>query len=156
MPNYVSKDGIWHPSKERVALKNNSATVIKNPSEEGSKYHNENIQPGDDYIYEGPDRASLFELFKQKVETLGNDFRHDPDLIYRVKNLGYKNVDDYAKLMGYDKVKVEADFNRKASIVQKHDLPQKVEAIRQLGGGQDTSGQGADKYGDFGLPKDLE
>jgi hypothetical protein len=46
-------------------------------------------------------------------------------------------------------------FEKKASVITKHELPEKVEAIKKLGGGQDTSGQGNDKYGGFGKPDDI-
>jgi len=150
-PQYISKDGQWHPKMERVALKNNSDKTIKNPSKEGSKYAGENIAPGEDYIYEGPDRASLFELFKEKVEKFGQDFHHDIELISRVKQLGYKDVDEYAEVMGYDKEKVEAEFKKNASVISKHELPKKVKAIKELGGGKDTAGD-AHMYGGYGDP----
>ena len=93
MPNYISKDGIWYVAKERVALKNNSNQTITNPSEEGSKYAGEQVAPGEPFIYEGPDRASLFELFKidktGQVLTMGQDFRDDTDMQDRARQRGY-------------------------------------------------------------------
>ena len=149
MPRFISKDGVWHPEKEKIALKNISDETIVNPSTEG-KNVGEEVAPGDDFIYEGPDRAALFELFKAKVETLGQDFHHDMDLIQRVRNLGFKDVKSYAKLVGYDKEKVEEEFEKKASIVNKHELPKRVKAIDSLAGGRDTSGGGQDRVGGFG------
>ena len=134
-PRWVSKDGVWHPAKEHVVL----------PHLAGTK--NE--------VYDGPDRAALFELYKVKKETLGHDFRKDADLINRVRQLGYESVDEYAKAMGYDQEKVEQEFKEKASSVTKHELPKRVEAIKTLGGGKDFAGQGEDRYGGFGKPKDV-
>ena len=54
MPNYISIDGEFFPAKERVALKNLSG---KEKEVDGKI-----IKPGEDYIYEGADRAALFEL----------------------------------------------------------------------------------------------
>jgi len=142
MPNYVSKDGVWYPAKEKVGLINTSG---KEKEVDGKK-----VAPGEPYIYEGPDRAALFELFKAKVETFGVDFRTDPELINRVRQLGYKSVDEYAKIMGYDKEKIEKEFKKNASVVTKHELPKKVEAVKTLGGGKDFAGQGQDKFGGFG------
>lgn len=133
MPRWISKDGIWYPAKEHAVLPHLSGT--------------------DREIYDGPDRAALLQLFLEKRETLGQNFRFDPDLINRTRQLGYKTVDEYAKAMGYDKEQVEKDFDEKASVVTKHELPKKVEAIKKLGGGQDTSGQGNDAYGGFGKPE---
>ena len=50
MPNYISKGGKWYPQNERVALKNNSDKIIKNPSTD-EKLKDEEIKPGQDYIY---------------------------------------------------------------------------------------------------------
>jgi len=150
MPTYISKDGVCHPAKERVALRNNSNETIKNPSAEWSKFYGEEVKPGEEYIYEGADRASLFELYLQKVETLGIPFWDDPDLVSRVRQLGYKDVKTYARAMGWDKEKVEEEFKKKAEVVNKHELPNKVAAIKKLGGGIDTSGQGKNRYGGFG------
>lgn len=150
MPTFVSKDGVFHPAKERVALRNNSNETIKNPSAEYSKYCGEEVKPGEQYIYEGPDRAALFELYLQKQETMGFPFWDDPELVSRVRQLGYKDVKQYAKAMGWNKEKVEEEFVKKASVVTKHELPEKVKAIERLGGGMDTSGQGKNRYGGFG------
>ena len=134
MPNWLSRDGVWYPVKEKVGLKK---------------------KDGEPYIYEGPDRAALFVLFQEKTETLGMDFRHDPDLLARVRALGYKDIDEYALAVGYDPQKVEEDFQKHASAVNKHELPEKVKAVEMMGGGVDTSGQGNDIPGGFGKPKDL-
>ena len=140
-PSWISKDGVWHPAKEKVGLTNLSG---KTKVIEGKK-----IKAGDPYVYEGPDRAALFELFKEKVETLGNDFKKDPDFLNRIRNLGFK-LDEYLQAVGYDAEKIEKDFKAKALKVQKHEIPEKIEAIETLGGGGDSSGGGKDKYGGFG------
>lgn len=134
MPNYVSKDGIWHPAKEHAVLPHLAGTSKE--------------------VYDGPDRASLFELFKAKQESFGIDFRNDVELINRARQLGYKSVDEYAKLMGYDAKKVEEEFEKKASKVTLHELPERVAAIETMGGGKDLSGQNNKDYkGGFGEAK---
>jgi hypothetical protein len=148
VPRYISKGGRWYPAKEKVAL--------KNITKETKVIDGEEVGPGEPYIYEGPDRAALFELFREKVETFGIEFEKDPELINRVRQLGYKSVKAYAKAMGYDKDKVEEEFEKHAAVISKHDLPKKVKEIEQLGGGRDFSGQGQDKYGGFGEPKDMK
>lgn len=150
MASFVSKDGVWYPGKERVSLKNISGKVLTNPSSEGSKFHGEVVQPGDDFIYEGPDRAAMFHLFKEKVDTLGQDFHSNPDMIHMARQFGYKDVNAYAKAVGYDKEKVEADFQAKASVIAKHELPKRAKETMIMGGGQDSSGSGADVIGGFG------
>ena len=136
MPKYISKDGVWHPAKEKVPLVDHKGT-------DGRK-------KGDPYIYEGPDRAALLELFRAGEDHFGRDFHHDADLLRRIRELGYKNINDYAKAVGWDKEKVEKDFNEKAAKVNVHDLPKKVKAIQQMGGGKDLSGGGQDRLGGFG------
>jgi hypothetical protein len=135
MSRFISKDGVWHPANEKVALTNHKT--------------------GEPYIYEGPDRAALYELFQQKVENLGNDFRFDSELINRIRQLGYKDIDEYLQFIGYDSSKVELEFKKNASKINKHELPERIASIEKMGGGTDTSGQGNDIPGGFGKPKDL-
>jgi hypothetical protein len=142
MSNWTSHDGKWFPSKEKVALTNITSKV--------KEINGQKVQPGDPFIYEGPDRAAMFELFKDKVENLGMDFRNDTELINRVRQLGYKSVDAYAKEMGYDKVESEKRFLDKASVITKHELPTRVKEVSVMGGGSDSTGSGADVIGGFG------
>lgn len=147
MPRYVSNKGVWFPAKERIALKNLSG---KTKVVDGKE-----IEPGDDYIYEGPDRAALFELFKEGVETFGQDFRKNPEFLQGVRNQGFPSVEEFLKFIGYDEKKAEEEFEKKASKVHKDEIPKRVEMVRTLGGGTDTSGGGQDRYGGFGpQPKD--
>lgn len=134
MPNWISDRGIWHPMKEKVALKK---------------------KDGEPYIYEGPDRAALYELWRDKVEVLGQDFKHDPDLVARIRSLGFKDIEEYLHSIGYDEEKAKKDFEARAVKINKHELPDRIQAIEQMGGGIDTSGQGNDIPGGFGKPKDL-
>lgn len=145
MPSYVSVDGIWYAAKEKVSLRN----ITDKPKEIEGKI----VEPGEPYIYDGPDRAALFEMWKAGVSEFGNDFRYEPDFMNRVRQLGFKNVKEYLQYVGYDEVKSKEAAEKKAAKVEKHELPAKVKAIQQLGGGVDTSGGGLDKYGDFGEPK---
>ena len=155
MPRFISKGGKWYPQNERVALKNNSDQTIKNPSTD-EKLKDEEIKPGQDYIYSGPDRAALFELWKAKVENFGEDFRRNPEFLQAVRNMGYTNYKTYLKDIGFNEKKMEAEFAEKATVVTSHELPDKVKAIDRLAGGRDTSGSGQDMKGDFGSPPGFE
>jgi hypothetical protein len=148
--NWVSKDGILYPAKERVSLKNNSGKVMKNPSAKWSKFCGEEVMPGDDFIYEGEDRAALFQLFQEKVDVLGQDFRKNIELVNLARQLGYKDVNGYAKAVGYDAELAEKNFNERAAGTVKHDLPARAAEMARMGGGSDTSGNGADVIGGFG------
>ena len=139
MPSYVSKDGIWYPAKEHVVLPHLSGT--------------------DKEVYDGPDRAAEFELAqtfgvdeegKPKEVTFGIDFRNDPDLINRARQLGYKDIMEYATAMGYDAGKSEKQFKEKAAEIIKHKEPVRKPEKIMMGGGIDTSGKGANLIGGFG------
>jgi hypothetical protein len=140
--------GVWHPAKERVALKNYSDKTIKNPSTD-EKYKDEEVKPGEDFIYSGPDRAALYELWKDKVETLGTDFRKDPEFLQAVRNMGYSTYTKYLKDIGYDEKAANEQFEKEAEIVNMHELPKRVKAIDMLAGGKDTAGGGNDVFGAF-------
>jgi hypothetical protein len=151
MPQYNSLMGVWHPSKERVALKNYSDKTIKNPSTD-EKFKEEEIKPGEDFIYSGPDRAALYELWKAKVDNFGTDFRTDPEFLQAVRNMGYSTYKKYLKDIGYDEAKVKKNFEETSEKINLHELPKKVKAINALAGGMDTAGGGNDMTGDFKSP----
>lgn len=148
MPTYHSNKGVWHPAKERVALKNYSDKSIKNPSTD-EKLKDEEVKPGEDFIYSGPDRAALYDLWQAKVNTFGTDFRTDPEFLQAVRNMGYSSYKKYLKDIGYDEKKVDEEFAKKAEEITLHDLPKKVKAIDMLAGGMDTAGGGNDIKGAF-------
>jgi len=155
MPNWISKDGVWHVAKEKVGLKNNSKETIINPSEEGSKGFEEKVGPGEPFIYEGPDRAALFELFQADksgdVTTLGEHFTDDVQMQDLARQRGYKSVMDYAKHFGYNKEKVEAKFKEAISEINTHDLPKKVAMLEAAqSGGTNTAGTEGHMKGGFG------
>ena len=58
MSSWTSFEGVWYPAKEKVGLINHSDVAIKNP------ISGEEIGPGEPWIYEGPDRAALLELYE--------------------------------------------------------------------------------------------
>lgn len=147
----ISKEGVWYPAKEKVGLVNRSGKVIE--------VNGQQIAPEDPYIYEGPDRAFLYQLYEidksGKTTTMGQDFRKTPDFLEMVRKLGFASVDSYLEFVGYDKSEAEQKFNTEASEINKHELPKRVKAIKVLGGGRDYSGGGQDRYGNFGpTPKD--
>ena len=154
-PTYISKGGKWYPAKEKVALKNYSDKTIKNPSTD-EKLKDEEIRPGEDYIYSGPDRAALYELWQNKVEHFGEDFRTNPEFLQAVRNMGYSSYKKYLKDIGFDEEKMEEDFKKKAEEITSHELPKKVKALNILAGGRDFSGGGQDMRGDFKSPPGFE
>jgi len=157
MGQWISLHGKLYPANEKVALRNNSDKTIKNPSASWSKFAGEDVGPGEPFIYEGPDRAALFELYLMdpsgKTEHLGMEFYDDPDLQDRARQRGYKSVAEYAQAMGYNKTKAEERFKNLVKEVSTHKLPETVKMLKaSRSGGYDTSGQGNDAYGNFGDP----
>jgi hypothetical protein len=142
MPTYNSKDGVWTPAQEKVAL--------TNFSKETKVINGKEIVPGEPYIYEGPDRAAEFELFQAGEKQLGQAFWEDPDMIDRARQLGYKDVMAYAKARGWKKEESDKQFNEKAKIVLKHEPPKKSKEKKIIGGGVDATGSGKDIIGGFG------
>jgi len=130
MPRYVSHEGVWHPAKEHAVLPQHSGT--------------------DKEVYDGPDRAALLELWREKVETFGVNFRKSPEFLQMLRELNFKNEKEYFKFVGYDPEAAKEHFEKNAHKVSKHEMPKRVEAIQALGGGRDTSGTGKDMYGGFG------
>ena len=139
MPSYVSDGGVWHPAKEHAVLPHLSGT--------------------DKEVYDGPDRAAMEELAKAygvdengypKVTTFGMPFQQDPDLINRAKQLGFVSVKEYADAVGYDAQKAKEEFNKKASVIKKHEpLPRAKE--RPLDGGGTSMAPGIETMvGGFG------
>lgn len=156
MPRYVSILGKFYPAKERVVLKNTSKEVFINPSAEYSKYAGEEVQPGQEFIYEGPDRKAMTKLYKEGLEFFGSDFRKSPEFLQMLRELNFKDEKEYFKFMGIDVDKELETANAKADKVTGHELPARVSAIEKMGGGMDTSGGGNDRLGGFGLPSELK
>ena len=150
MANWVSLRGKWFPCKEKVAL--------KNLSDKPFEYKGEVLQPGDPFIYQGPDREAIKQLALEGLENLGTDFRRDPEFLQAVRTMGFtageQGVGDYLTFIGYDEEADEKKFNETASIVSKHDLPARNREILTLGGGRDMTGnKNADVIGGFGEEK---
>ena len=169
MSTWVSDEkGIWHPAKERVALKNYSdkSIKLKKKADDGKEY-TETIHPGEDYIYEGPDRAALFQWWEEngrisqeemkKLDgnvTMGEDFRMNQEFREQFAKarqmFGFNTVEEYLNYLGYDAEKGRQRFEQSASKVTKHDMPQKISEIKKLGGGQDYATGKLNRYGGFG------
>lgn len=153
MPSYVSKDGVFHAQNEKVALTNLSGKPFTNPKTK------EVIGVGEPYIYDGPCRAALFELWEAdksgKTTTFGVDFRKSPEFLQMLRDLNFKTADEYLAWVGYDKEQVEKDFAANVSVIAKHELPKRVNEIKMLGGGKDYATGKNNQMGGFGDPAGL-
>lgn len=158
MSRWISLDGKWFPAKERVGLKNNANEDIKIPKkrdEKGEVIEWEIVPPGADYIYEGPDRAALFELYlidkSGAVNHLGVDFKTDPMFIKMTKDTGFASVKEYLAYMDYDEKKVKARFDELSKSVKPHDVIKWGKFQEMIAGGKDTSSSGKHVVGGFGV-----
>jgi len=141
MPTWISKGGKWFPAKEFAV--NPNFTI-------------EDQSAGRKPVYEGPDRAAQEILEQEGVEYLGQDFRMNPDLIRQSRELGFKSVDEYLSVMhGVETKKIEEEAEKKAEVVNQHKNPSRKKSIKEVAGGEDRSGKGQHRYGDFGDPSDV-
>lgn len=169
MSSWVTDEkGVWHPAKERVALRNLSGKTIEieQTSSDGKKFK-QSVPPGADYIYEGPDRAALFDWWEQNGKpneakmkelngnvTLGTDFRQNEEFLQfyaKMKNVfGFNTIGEFLTYLGYDEKKVKEEFNAKAQVVKLHELPSRVPEIKRAGGGKNEANPVEVVYGGFG------
>ena len=146
MAKFISDGGQWSPGKEHIGLTNLSDKPIK--------YDGKTYEPGEPFIYIGPDREAVKMLNEAGEEKLGHYFKNDPEFLQAVRNIGFQNADEYLAQIGYDEEKAKEEFNKKASVVNKHELPKKAKEIIIMGGGKDTSGsKDNDVIGGFGEVK---
>jgi len=141
MSSFVSHRGVWHPAKEKIGL--------TNKSDQPFEYNGEMIQPGDPFVYSGPDRQALKELADEGVECFGKDFKNDPEFLQMVRNMGFNDVDSYFKVIGYDEKKDDEDFKKKADTFKAHEIKERVKAIKVMAGGR-ASTKEASLVGGFG------
>lgn len=149
MPSYISHEGIMYPAKEEVGLVNNTDRAIKHPTT------GKMIPAGKPYIYEGPCRAAMYELYLAdktgKTTTFGQHFSQNTDFLQMVRNLGFKDKEEYLTFIGYDKKSVDEKFKESAAKVTEHEILSRVENVRVLGGGKDyAAGSRNNRYGGIG------
>lgn len=174
-PSWITdENGVWHPAKEKVNLINRSGKdiVIEIYDDAGKKFK-KTIKPDEPYVYEGPDRAALFQWWEENGKpdeermkllagnvTFGEDFRGNMEFLEffgKMRNsLGIGTMDEFLKYLGYDKEKYQKRFQEKASIVSKHEVSQRVESIKTLGGGAVPHDPKQNRYGGFGSPAELQ
>ena len=128
MPSYISRDGVWSPKKEKVAITD---------------------KKGEPAIYEGPDRAAAEYLKEQGVKELGQHFTKDPEIIMRARQMNM-TVDEFCQTSFYTDEMRKADQDKKASEVVLHKDPKRSPAVKVQSGGRNTAGNSGHYEGDFG------
>lgn len=145
MPRYISKLGKWKPVKEY--------------------YVNPDAQPGQNPVYEGPDRGAMEQLkelgmLDEKgniIDTPGVEPTQNSDLILRARQYGFDNVYKFLKeVYNFDKDAAEKLAESEISKLRPHTKEVKVsQPVQELGGGRDYSGQGKHRAGGLGEPSDV-
>ena len=134
MPSYNSKDGIWKPKKEKVAITNKN---------------------GEPAVYEGPDRAAVEYLKEQGVTHLGQHFSKDPEVIMRARQLNM-SVDEFCQTAYYTEEMRQRDYEAKDKEVNLHKDPVRNPANKFPSGGRNTAGNTGHIEGDFGDIQDAK
>lgn len=161
MPSFVSERGKWSPTKEEITLTNIGDEPIESKYVFGTKKEGV-VQPGEGFVYRGPDREAVKMLKEQGQETLGRDFKSDPEFRQIVRNQGFQTVEEYLEYLGYDEEAEKKEFDKKAVRVKSHEMPKIVKEMKVMGGAQDRSGNREnDLIGGFGdermrKPKELD
>lgn len=171
MPTWISDEkAVLHPAKERVALKNlTDKPMIKEMVDIDGKKFKVTVPPQGDYIYEGPDRAALFQWWEENGKpsaeqmtemeggvTFGSDFKNNEAFLEqyaKAKNThGFNKIEEYLTYLGYDSKKLKDRFDANASRINVHDLPDRIQEIKKLGGGVNTArgSREENRYGGFG------
>lgn len=180
MPSWISDEkGLLHPAKEQVSLINrtNKSIKIQQTSDDGKKF-TITVKPGSPYIYEGPDRAAMFQWWEENGKptaeqikampegsvTMGTNFQSNQEFMdfyakYR-QAFGFQNMGEFLVYLGYDADKQKKRFEQKAQIVNVHELPDRVPEIKKLGGGDDRANPGNNRraggWYEGALPSDDE
>lgn len=118
MASYNSKDGIWTPAIERVALKNSQ---------------------GEPFIYEGPCRSAQAYLKEVGEPHLGQHFSEDPEVIERA-HAQNKTVDEFCKTAIHTKEKREKDYQERSSKKVLHVEPTRKPMSHEQNGGAGLKG----------------
>lgn len=162
MSRWISdENGKLHPAKEQVSLKNLSGKSMKVEitSDAGKKF-TKTVPPMGDYIYEGPDRAAMYQWWEENGKptaedimampegsiTMGENFRTNQEFMdfyakYR-QSMGFQNMAEFLTYLGYDEAKQKKRFEEKAQVVSLHELPDRVPEIKKVGGGDDRANPG--------------
>lgn len=153
MAKFVSVLGKFIPAKESCSMVNTFGKTITSEFIVGPDGSN-TVKPGENFLYNGPNREAVRKLKEQGSEYLGRDFRHHPEFLQAVRNMGFNNPEEYLKMIGFDE---KAEYNKQMEKVVEltsEKNPNRKEEAYMLAGGQDRSGEAANNYiGGFGAER---
>jgi hypothetical protein len=149
MAKYVSVLGKWSPRKETAQMKNTFGKTITSDMIIGPD-GSHTVKEGQVFIYNGPDREAIKMLKEAGTDTLGRDFRHDPEFLQAVRNMGFNGVDEYLKWIGFSE---KEEFKKQMDLVSELATGKKdvQNEILELAGGRDFTGNKSNSFiGGFG------
>ena len=163
--------GLLHPARERgVPLYNRTNKSIKvEQTDDAGKKFIMTVKPGQPYIYEGPDRAAMFQWWEENGKptaeqiknmpneaiTMGSSFQTNQEFMdfyakYR-QAFGFQNMQEFLNYLGYDEKKQKERYQKLSQDINLHDLPDRVPEIKKVGGGDDRANPGKNlRYGGWG------
>lgn len=146
---FVSVLGKWLPRKETVTLTNTYGRTLTSDMIVGPDGKH-TVKEGEVFIYNGPNREAVKMLKADGVDFLGKDFRRDTEFLQAIRNMGFNNVKEYLKWMGFEEeIEVEKQMALVDTLCQ--DKPEKKDEIVELAGGRDFTGNKANNFiGGFG------
>ena len=159
MAKFISDEGIQYPANERIGLKNETKEMMINPSVEGSRFYGEEVEPGDDYIYEGPCRDAIKILTDLGLYPdpgfMGEHYTTNNDLINLAKYKHYDTVQDYVKgEVHYDAEEAQNKIKEYREKFFSRKPAERVKPIKPISGGRNTAGTEGSISGGMGdIPK---
>lgn len=145
MPEYVSKEGVWVPAKEHVHLENKTDHDIE--------IDGKILSPGEDMIYDGPDRQALLVLKEAGEDYLGQHFTMDMDMFHLARGQGFKDVKEYAESIGHNSKEAQKIADKTVEKYRAHGSAKPTQGVQPRGGGINTANPGqGDRLGGFGDP----
>ena len=139
MSKFVSVLGKWIPAIEEAHMENTFGKEITSEfitAADGSH----TVKEGEKFIYRGPNREAVKVLKEMGEDSLGRDFRTDPEFLQAVRNLGYNNPEEYLKSIGFEESSEKQKQEDLALILDAVKDKKKTREILEIAGGRDFTG----------------
>ena len=152
MAKFVSVMGKWYPAKEQATMKNTFGKTIESDLIVGPTGSHV-VKEDELFIYTGPNREAVKMLKELGEDSLGNDFRKDPQFLQSVRNMGFNSVSEYLKNIGFNEKETFEEQMSLIDIISSGDKVKQKEIIELAGGRDFTGNKMNDVIGGFGTEK---
>lgn len=152
MAKFISIGGEWSPRVEQFSMTNTFGKVLESDLIVGPDGSHK-VNPGEIFIYTGPDREAVKMLKAENLEFFGRNFKSDPEFLQATRNMGFNSPDEYLKMIGYKEEEVVEKQKKEAKVIKRGGIKKVAEEVAYLAGGKDTSGNKNDFIGGFGEQK---